>query len=301
MRMTRIKTTRTRLSLRTVLIAGLAVVVADAAQAESIDAPADIAILNCKKIKSLPKVIRKPGIWCLWKNLKWDGTVGFAIDIRANDVTVDLNGYAISGVSASGLGTGTTAIYAADRRNVTVRNGTFRGFNRGIHLAGTQANGNAGARIGPLRIVDTRQRGIFISGGSGHVVRGNQIVNTGLNGAATVAGIHLQGVSGSTIADNTVSGVEGAKQATGIHIVDSGSVAVSANAVLDTRSPSQARGIIATGGGNISFVDNRVLNPAGSGTAGLGGSASSLGCFENYISGYSAPVNCTAGDDNEAF
>ena len=294
-------TIRTPKPLMTILVAAVAIFAAGAAQSEPIDVPSDIAILNCKQFKKLPKVIRKPGIYCVWRNLHWDGTAGFAIEIRADNVTLNFNGYTISGVSSGSLGTGTTGIYAADRRNINIRNGMIRGFNRGIHLAGTQANGNLGARIGPLRIVDSGQRGIFVSGGSGHVVRGNQIANTGSNGEGTAAGIVLHGVSGSEIGDNTVSGVEGTRQATGIHILNSGSVAVTGNAVLDTRSRSQARGIFATGGGNISVVYNRVLNPAGSGTVGLGGNAASLGCFENVISGYATPHGCTAADDNEAF
>jgi parallel beta-helix repeat protein len=53
--------------------------------------------------------------------------------IGADGITVDLNGYAIEGVGA----VASSGIQAIGRANVTVRNGSVRGFDAGVRLEGT--------------------------------------------------------------------------------------------------------------------------------------------------------------------
>jgi hypothetical protein len=58
---------------------------------------------------------------------------GKAIEIITNNVVIDLNGHRIGGLTA-GAGTHSWGIYADQRQNMTIRNGTLRGFYYGISL-----------------------------------------------------------------------------------------------------------------------------------------------------------------------
>src|SRR5688572_12390980 len=54
--------------------------------------------------------------------------------VAADGITIDLNGYAIEGVGADSA----TGIEAADRVNVTIKNGHVRGFQVGVRLLRTR-------------------------------------------------------------------------------------------------------------------------------------------------------------------
>src|SRR4026208_191371 len=70
-------------------------------------------------IFAIPTNISVPGSWYLTTNLT--GTAGNGITIQADNVTLDLNGFAL-------VGPGNVAISAASARfNLCVRNGTIRG------------------------------------------------------------------------------------------------------------------------------------------------------------------------------
>jgi len=71
-------------------------------------------------IFAIPTNISVPGSWYLTTNLT--GTIGNGITIAADNVTLDLNGFAL-------VGPGNSAIAAAPSRfNLCVRNGTIRGW-----------------------------------------------------------------------------------------------------------------------------------------------------------------------------
>jgi len=58
-------------------------------------------------------------------------TTGNAITINVNNVVIDLNSRKL-GRGSAGAGTLATGIYAYQRKNITIKNGTVRGFYRGI-------------------------------------------------------------------------------------------------------------------------------------------------------------------------
>ena len=89
--------------------------------------------IDCTAITTLPTTITVQGIYCLTGDLATSMTSGLAIDIQTNNVTIDLNGWKLGGLAA-GAGTGTVGIFAWARKNITIRNGTIRGFYRGILL-----------------------------------------------------------------------------------------------------------------------------------------------------------------------
>ena len=105
-----------------------------------------------------PVTISQPGSYRLSSNLTVPNANTTAIEISADDVTVDLNGFAILGptictsfpvssCAPTGTGFGITTGVAPDRRNIAVHNGTVRGMgNSGIILDGGGAYGGQGAR-----------------------------------------------------------------------------------------------------------------------------------------------------------
>ncbi len=93
------------------------------------------------KITSLPPsglTISNPGFYFLGGNLTYSGT-GAAITINADDVTIDLMGFSLTGPGGSGPPDG---VYMFGRSNVEVRNGTVRGFAIGVREADSNNNGN---------------------------------------------------------------------------------------------------------------------------------------------------------------
>src|SRR5262245_57018630 len=90
-------------------------------------APAHAETTQCTAITSVPYTITVPGIYCLIADLEYPSASGDAITIEANNVVIDLNGHKIGNLAA-GLGTTAVGISAARRQNITIKNGTLRGF-----------------------------------------------------------------------------------------------------------------------------------------------------------------------------
>ncbi|MFN2503551.1 MAG: right-handed parallel beta-helix repeat-containing protein, partial [Acidimicrobiales bacterium] len=88
--------------------------------------PAEAAILGCGDI-----VVRNT-------TLENDvGPCGVGLVIGADNITLDLNGYSITGLPRTDDGAG---IYLLRRTNVTVKNGTVRNFDGGVVLDGGTQN-----------------------------------------------------------------------------------------------------------------------------------------------------------------
>ena len=137
-----------------------------AARAETVD---------CTPITALPAVITVQGIYCFTGNLQTAITSGNAIDIQTNNVTLDLNGFKLGNLAA-GPGTTAVGIHATNRQNITIENGTIRGFFVGISLAGGGAS--QGHVVEDIRADQNTFVGIEVHG-SGNIVRNNQVVATG--------------------------------------------------------------------------------------------------------------------------
>ena len=76
------------------------------------------------KITSLPYPITKSGFYYVGGNLS---SAASGIIVSANDVTIDLGGFTLTGNGGSTYGVG-----IGGQTNVEVRNGTVRGFQFGI-------------------------------------------------------------------------------------------------------------------------------------------------------------------------
>jgi hypothetical protein len=130
------------------------------------------------KISTLPYTITTPGFYYLTGNLNYSSTTGNAITINADDVTLDLMGFALTGPGAA---TGTVeAITISGRTNVEVRNGTVRNFFVGVH-DGDINNGKKHRALN-LRVTNTTFGIIF--DGQNHLIKNCSSmdnINTGLH------------------------------------------------------------------------------------------------------------------------
>jgi hypothetical protein len=167
---------------------------------------------NCTAVTTVPAVISTPGVYCLTGNLVTNMASGNAIDIQANNVVLDLNGFRVAGLAA-GAGTQARGIYSLNHQNITIKNGIVRGFLVGIFLEGSSGQGHLVEDI--LADLNTMV-GIGI-GGHRSIVRNNRIVSTGGGtGAPFALGIIIDG-SGNRVINNDIMNVfHPASQAAGI-------------------------------------------------------------------------------------
>jgi hypothetical protein len=158
--------------------------------------------IQCTAIASLPTTIISQGIYCLTSDFSTNLSSGAAITINANNVILDLNGHKIGNLSA-GIATTADGIYAEDRQNITIKNGTIRGFFAAITLNSFTST-SQGHLIEGIRADQSTYSGINVSG-NGCLVRGNQVVATGgtTTITATTMGISIYG-TGSRVIDNDV-------------------------------------------------------------------------------------------------
>jgi len=168
---------------------------------------------NCTNyVASIPAVINKQGTWCLNKDVATSIASGIAIDIQANNVTLDCNNFKIGGLGA-GIDSRTTGINAVGRSNITVRNCSVRGFFYGMNLEGdnqlvedNRFDGNTWIAIGVE--------------GDGSVVRRNMVSTTG--GASgfdnEIKALAIYTRYDVYIEDNFVSGVVAAADSNGFAI-----------------------------------------------------------------------------------
>jgi hypothetical protein len=171
----------------------------------------------CTPLETLPTTITAQGVYCLTSDFDLALAAGTAIIVNANNVVIDLNGHKIGNLSA-GTGTFANGIYGFQRQNVTIKNGTIRGFSVGVGLLDdppfTTSQGHV---IEDLRLDQNWEAGIWIYG-RGMVVRRNQVVSSGGTTHAADAngyGIYMEG-PGNRVLDNDVirvskSGTGGAR------------------------------------------------------------------------------------------
>jgi len=203
------------------------------------------------KITSLPYEIKTSGYYYLTGNLTNTntGAGGGGITVSANDVTLDLMGFTLTG-PGSETGYLDGILLTSDKINVEVRNGTVSGWYSGVE----QYNGSTGTHH---RVIGIRANGNTYGvwlGGSNHLIKGCT-ASQGTFGSGT--GLRIAGTG--TISDSTVRGFS----YDGIYI---GGGKVSGNLVLNC----PGKGIVASAVATIS--DNSVSNcGAGTGNAGISG------------------------------
>ncbi len=133
----------------------------------------------CTEITSLPYTISAQGVYCLNGNLETNTASGNAIEITVNNVVIDLNGHKIGNLAA-GPTTLAIGIYAFQRQNITIRNGTVRGFLVGIWLDDNSPSYTVsqGHIIEDIRADLNTYAGVQVNG-RGNIIRNNIVVSTG--------------------------------------------------------------------------------------------------------------------------
>lgn len=193
---------------------------------DAVDAArADVSALRVDPridVNALPSIstglhgISAPGSYVLTANITAGGSEFTGIFITADNVTIDLNGFTISGDGASGYG----IVLSNTRRNVTIRNGVIRNFG----LAGISASNDEHMVIENLTIEDCGQSAILagdhstlrniivrasasngIAAGAGSIVADCISTNNGSSGISVAEG---STVTGCVASDNASDGIQ---------------------------------------------------------------------------------------------
>jgi hypothetical protein len=256
---------------------------------------------SCTAINSVPATISQPGIYCLNKDIATTMSSGIAITIEASDVTLDLHGYRL-GDEGAGVGTTAIGILAFDFQNITIRNGTIKGFFEGVVLGKNVGGVSRGHRIEKLRLESITSIPIGVVG-SANVIRGNQILGAGgstaESGLAASIGIAIFG-NGNRVLDNEVFETVGRGTLAGVAIEVGGNDAI----IENNRVGNSA--LPATGGsfgitfdccfGGALVVNNRITRMTG----GIFFGTSTGKYRDNLTSGVTTPYSggTNAGNNN---
>jgi hypothetical protein len=209
--------------------------------------------VNCAAITVAPITISTHGIYCLTHNLNVSLASGIAITIAANDVVLDLNGWAL--VNGGQRSTTASGIRVAGVRRVSIRNGTVRGFFAGVEILGVgPSSGPAvtGHVVEDLRVIGSRFSGISVTIGNGDVVRNNIVLNTGGTDTSGAFGILVN--QRTRVLNNDVGVVRATVSAYGISAGNGSTVA--GNRVTDVAQGIQC----GTSGDPTKLRDNVVIN-----------------------------------------
>jgi hypothetical protein len=245
-------------------------------------------------ITSLPYTISASGSYYLAKNLNATGT---AITVTADNVTIDLCGFTLTGPS-SGVNYG---IYMNGRSNVEIRNGTICNFYGGIQEE--SALNGIGHRVIGIRAIANSRYGIQLYG-NGHEVKNCIARNNG--GGATVDpvyGIYVD--TGCTVTGNTVynNGYSATVSVYGIFAGQGSTVSANNASRNGASSSSWVWGILVGSGSSV--IGNTVTltgNGASGTVCGIGLDGNSLvdqnvAC-NNTGTNMNHPANCDYGTNH---
>ncbi len=214
-------------------------------------------------ISSLPFSITQPGTYYVTSNLSSQGT---GIYISADNVNVDLMGHTITFVGDVVNAPGITLEGAVDDLidNVTVRNGSVRGFQYGVRIDYARD-----CRIEGLHVADSTTSGVYFFNGAGlserNTVKDCHIVRSGLYGIRVSVGEvgewSRNTISGCVVEQSGFSGTE--------IFLNEGTA--NENTITDSIFRDNSNwGILFNGNEGASIIGNSVLNSTITGNTGVG-------------------------------
>ena len=215
----------------------------------------------CTAITYLPFVILDEGVYCLTDHLETSMTSGNAIEIQADNVVIELNGWMLEN-SVGRVETLTRGIRSFQRKNITIRNGTIRGFYMGVSLSDSLTyTTSQGHLVEDIHAVANTFMGIRVLG-SDNTVRRNRVFDTGGSiDSMDAYGFYLRG-PGLRVLNNDVSNVTawGSGRAYGIYVTSSDGGVIEGNRINDLSADTGSTfGIYVTAG--VVFVDhNHIAN-----------------------------------------
>jgi hypothetical protein len=216
----------------------------------------------CTAITSVPYSIDTAGVYCFTGNLNTSMTSGIVIAIQADNVVLDLNGWKLDGLGA-GNATSTLGIWASERKNITIRNGTIRGFLVGISLTDNAPfTASESHLIEGIRADKNTYLGMEVKG-RGNMVRDNRVVDTGGSISNTIAtGMELAGI-GVHVLNNAINSTTatGDEPGTGMWFGDVDGAVIEGNRIDDVRSADDVgRGIVIGSSTGVLTIGNRITN-----------------------------------------
>jgi parallel beta-helix repeat protein len=191
-------------------------VIALASSAGAVDGTIEINQAKVLAAGGFPYAIGASGSYRLTGNIAVP--TGSGLNVTANNVTIDLNGFTIKGVS------GAYGIIASTATGTTVENGTVTGFSNGVVVnddsivksVHADSNSNAGIAAGANSVIEgctanSDADGIQCS--SGCTISGNTLNKNSFDG------IYISGSSSlifrNTISNNTSAGIDAFDKTTG--------------------------------------------------------------------------------------
>ncbi len=155
-------------------------------------------------INSLPYVINTGGNYVLNSNLSSTQTSGELILISASNVNIDFQGHFITGPNNTSYDT--IGVYAYERSNISIKNGTIAYCNMGIYIYGnnTATTNNVDHQIDNMRITYCFKMGCELDYAPSSRITNCQVSQIGFSGSSYAAGLYSKG-TGVTIQGNAVS------------------------------------------------------------------------------------------------
>jgi len=218
------------------------------------------AAVPCTAVTALPFTVAAPGRYCLQQDLATpaDAAAAAAITIAADAVVLDLGGFTLAS-GARGGRAAPAGIAASNRRAITVRNGTLRGFRRGLSLSGT-----GGAHLVEGVNADASSAGGIAVEGGASIVRGCRVSRT--TGTAAAAGGDAYGIRASgpgvRVLDNDVTDTLGAGEGVGraIAVEQADGAVIEGNRIGN--AASAGTGIAVLSGVDVLVVGNTIAGAA---------------------------------------
>ena len=198
---------------------------------------------SCRGVTAFPANLNSPGVYCLsYKYIDFGMTTGTLITISADNVVFDLNGATLDGTTTQ-RPTSTNPSYgirAYNHSNITIRNGTVKGFGYGISL--TAPLGYVGPTrkshnfvIENMQVVNSNTIGIEVLGNDS-TIRSNFVAHTG----------------GSQVSGGDVMGIRAGGNS--VRIIDNDV----SYTVPHIKQPGATHGISLAGGRDFIIVNNRI-------------------------------------------
>ena len=192
---------------------------------------------DCKREITGTDTIDSSGVYCLTANISTSATSGYAIEITTDDVVLDLNGHTIKNTSTDTTRTTVGIGTSSSLKNVTIKNGTVKGFYYGIGFSGVNGTKHL---VEDIAAEGNTYRGIYVHGNF-HTIRNNRVLNTGGSTVTSdIKGIFTPGNQGGRIINNDVSATTaaGSDTAYGISFTYANNAVVRNNRITQTTSGS---------------------------------------------------------------
>ena len=155
---------------------------------------------QCTAITKTPTVISRPGHYCLKQDLRFAPLTGIAIDVRAGNVVIDMNGYYLRGdTSTSNMSVG---IMVRNKPNVRVANGVLTHFRKGLF-----AVASSGLLVENMNVLNAKEAAIMFERTKASIIRDSRFLNNLVtaDGSVNTAVIFTSNSTGTRIINNDIS------------------------------------------------------------------------------------------------